>query len=667
MFVIDFETRSRCDLKTAGLHNYLADPATEIVCLAGYCTETEYKQIWWPATGPLPEKFRYHLENANFVAAHNAEFDQGIYEFIGVPDHGFPEITRERWYCTAAQCRVNALPASLDDAAMALKLKIRKDNRGKQLIRQLSIPNKDTGEFNDDPVLHQEFREYCMKDVEVTVQILKNSRLMTQNEHADWLKTCEINERGIRVDLELATLSLKYAEIEQGEIATELKRLTDSVVDRHTQTERIKKYLVGQLGELHPIIQEMTVYKAGVAKLSLDKNIRRNIRGKIADFTIQVDDKFGDIVQLLDDGNASSVSKFKRMLAMADPEDHRVRGAFVFAGASQTLRYASRGVQVHNMKRDCWDASSTEALKRDMREGAEIGTGKGVMQTLAKAMRPAIIPEDGKVFVVGDWSSIEARCLHWGTDTLQGDQKLMLFEDGVDVYQETADELNLADRQQGKVVELSAGYQGHANAFQAMARNYGVKVGHDEAGEIVNKWRKSNWWVVDFWHKLEQAAKSAIGHPNEYFSAGMVKYIFVPDMMNGTLLCVMPGNHVLHYPEARIQKVKTPWGGEQYSVTAIKAAFKPKADAKGWPRTSLYGGLFCENFCQGFSAAILRNALRGLSDVTMHVHDEIVLEVPEEIAEYMVGVLKLAMVKVPDWADGLPLNAEPVIMTRYGK
>ncbi len=670
MFIIDFETRSRCDLKTAGSYLYASDPSTDILCMAVYDTETDYKEIWYPAKeGGISPRIIYGLENADFIAAHNAEFDQGIYECIAVPDYGFPEIPRERWYCTAAQCRVNALPASLDDAAMALGLRNRKDHRGARLIQQLSIPQKD-GTFNEDPALMAEMREYCMQDVITTVDVLMAGRRMTQQEHADWLKNCEINETGIRIDTELAQRALEYADAEQADIAKQLDRLTHGVITKHTQGERIKKWLMARLGELHPIVQDMTVYKDGKAKLTLDKNARRNILTKIDEHILDVPDEIQQVIQLLDDGNMSSVAKFKRMLSRISPDTGRVYGAFVFGGASQTLRYASRGVQVHNMKRDCWSAEETDDIKLIMRNGGALSySGENVMTTLSKLLRPAIVPDPNKVFVVGDWSSIEARVLHWGTDTLEGDQKLQLFEDGVDVYQETADELRLDDRQQGKVVELSAGYQGHANAFQAMARNYGVKVSHEVAGEIVNKWRQANWWVVNFWQELEQAAMDAIRNPEVRYRAGVLEYVYIPELMDGTLLCIMPGNHFLQYPKARLEEVTTPWGEQKYAVTALKAGYKPKADAKEWPRVALYGGLYCENFCQGFSAAILRNALRASPKgwCVMHVHDEIVWEVPKRLADARVDTMATIMNTVPDWADGLPLKAEPVIMTRYGK
>ncbi len=137
--------------------------------------------------------------------------------------------------------------------------------------------------------------------------------------------------------------------------------------------------------------------------------------------------------------------------------------------------------------------------------------------------------------------------------------------------------------------------------------------------------------------------------------------------MDGTLLCILPGDNIIQYPKLRVEDVETPWGDTRAALTSIKASFKPAADSKAWPRTSLYGGLLAENCTQAFAAAILRNALRHLDNVIAHVHDEIILEVPQSQADAAMANLVKVMNQAPDWAEGLPLNAEPVIMKRYGK
>jgi hypothetical protein len=54
---------------------------------------------------------------------------------------------------------------------------------------------------------------------------------------------------------------------------------------------------------------------------------------------------------------------------------------------------------------------------------------------------------------------------------------------------------------------------------------------------------------------------------------------------------------------------------------------------KEWPRARLWRGLACENITQAIANDLLRYALRQLGDVVLHIHDEIVLEVPEADAE----------------------------------
>jgi DNA polymerase len=111
---------------------------------------------------------------------------------------------------------------------------------------------------------------------------------------------------------------------------------------------------------------------------------------------------------------------------------------------------------------------------------------------------------------------------------------------------------------------------------------------------------------------------------------------------------------VLCYPFARF---------EDDHISYAKAAWKPKADAKEWPRARLWRGLACENITQAIANDLLRHSLRQLDNVVLHVHDEIVLETSDPDPEY----LKKIMCAAPAWAQGLPLNAGVKVMTRYGK
>jgi DNA polymerase len=151
---------------------------------------------------------------------------------------------------------------------------------------------------------------------------------------------------------------------------------------------------------------------------------------------------------------------------------------------------------------------------------------------------------------------------------------------------------------------------------------------------------------------------AALRNPMVEFPAGRITYKFDGQHLWYTL----PSGRVLCYPFARF---------EDGNITYAKAAWKPAADAKEWPRARLWRGLACENITQAVANDLLRHALRRLAEVglavVLHVHDEIVLEVAEADADRAQDTLHRVMTEAPTWAQGLPLDAEMAVMQRYGK
>ena len=666
MIIIDFETRSRADLKKVGTDMYCNDPSTEIICMAAAMADPlDTRQwLWFPEKGQLlfSPLLKALGTDMNYVAAHHARFDQGIWEYIGVPDHGFPKLAQNRWYCTSAQARVNALPAGLDDATQALNSKHKKSHAGQQLIKKLCIPQPD-GSFNMDPTLLNEMYAYCMADVQATKDLINSCRLLSPEEHEDWLVNERINDRGIKVDLPLAKCASQYADAETIQIALELAKLTQGAVTKHTQNQRIKKWM---LPLVNREVEKLTVvYKNGERKNSLAKDIRANLLDRADAGDIELADEVYNVIACLDEGNMSSVAKFKRMIDMSEPATHRVHGAFMYAGAG-TLRYTSRGLQVHNFKRDCYSPEDSSSMRNMMLGGGKLADGT-VMQTLGKLLRPAIIPATGKVLIVGDWASIEGRGLPFLANDHRANQKLELFKQ-IDNDPSLPDMYERADhnRQVGKVKELALGYGGAGGAFRSMARNYGVYLPSAEIDRAVKDWRRRNDWAPDFWNKLERAARLAIQNPLVEYTAGLVAYTYVPDLIEGTLMCKLPGDHWIQYPKARVERVQTDYG-MKWQISALKANWGFNKDSGEWSRFTLWRGLLAENVTQAFCAALLRWALRFIDHVVLHCHDEIVLEVPATEAQYWQSELQKVMEDGPLWAIGLPLKAPAKIMTRYGK
>ncbi len=609
--------------------------------------DDEGVQTWTPDQ-PFPTRVAIHNGQ---IRAHNAAFERLIFWYVLCPDFGVPEPALERFYCTAAQARANCAPGSLEDVGRFAGASMKKDHRGAQLIRALSMPQAD-GCFREDPALMAEMIRYCEQDVRAMRAFSKAMRGLTDEELLDYHINERINDRGVRLDKPLALAAVKYAAQELEEIETRVNEISGLTSVR---SPRMREWVYERVGpEARKL---MNVWKDGEQKVSIDKAVRANLLAM--ENPDEVPPEVSEVVQCADDLWASSVAKFSRAEALSDDEDHRVRGAFVFCGGSATGRASSYGLQVHNFPRKC--AAEPELTRQAMVRGHQVVPkfGKRVTDVLKGMLRPSLIPAPGKSFVVADWSSIEARVTPWCSGEA-GNDKLALFRHGADVYKVNAaatfqcsvEDVTKDQRQVGKVQELACGFAGGVGAFAAMGRIYGIVLPESEARKMVDAWRRANPWSVPYWQELEVAYTRAIRNPKREFVAGRVTYMF-----DGChLWYALPSGRVLCYPYARI---------EEAGVTYAKASWKPAADASEWPRARLWRGLACENITQATAADILRHALRQLPDVVLHVHDEIVIETDQPDA--MLAEMQRVMSTPPAWAEGLPLAAEADIMSRYGK
>lgn len=621
MIWVDFETRSACDLKSAGVYNYAQSLSTEVLCMA-YAYDDGEVQMW--TGGPLPD-FTGHQ-----IRAWNAAFERLIFWYVLQQDYPL-----EQFYCTAAQARANCAPGSLEDAGRFAGASMRKDHRGGHLVRQCCIPPYNTA-------LLPELFEYCAQDVRAMRAISKGLRDLSADELLDYHVNERINDRGVLVDVALAKSAVRYASAELVEIQDSVAKVTQGAVTS-VRSPKMRQWVQDRVSPEQ--LKLMTVDD----KISIDKTVRANLLA-----CDDLDPDVREVVQSADDLWASSVAKFARMAALADEEDHRVRGAFVFNGGAATGRLSSYGLQVHNFTRKC--ASSPQEVRNAMVADAPIvpAYGKRVTDVLKGMLRPALIPAAGKQLVVADWSGIEARCNPWLSGN--GEDVLDVFRSGQDIYVREAslifktDEVTPDMRQIGKVAILSCGYGGSVGAFAAMGRNYGVHLPEAAARRTVDAWRRANQWAVKYWQALESAYMRAMRNPNQEFTAGRVVYLF--DGVH--LWYALPSGRVLCYPYARF---------EPDGVSYAKCAWKPAQGATEWPRARLWSGLAAENICQAVANDLLRHSLRQVDDVVLTVHDEIVTE----SASPDVDALRQVMCTPPAWASGLPLAVDIKVMSRYGK
>ena len=647
----DFETRSRCDLKAKGVYNYAQDASTDVLCMS-YAFDDEEVQTWVPsltdADGHVKENpFPLHVaEHTGLIYAHNAAFERLIFWYVLQINFKL-----EQFVCTAAQARANCAPGSLEDVGRFAGADMRKDHRGSQLIRLLSVPQPN-GQFREDAALMEEMVRYCEQDVKVMRLVSKALRPLSDDELLDYHVNEQINDRGVLVDVPLCQAAIKYAADETVEIQQIVSEVTEGEITS-VRSPKMREWVLARVGP------EAKKLMWNGEKYSIDKTVRANLLAM--EDPDEIPPHVADVIQCADDLWASSVAKFARLSNLADEEDHRVRGAFVFAGGAATGRASSYGAQVHNFTRKC--AKEPDEVRHAMVRGHAITPrfGKRITDVLKGMLRPALIAKPGHVLIAYDWSAIEGRVHPWLSNCPAGEGKLDVFRSGLDPYKVNAAatfgvayaDVTSDQRQVGKVQELALGFLGGAGAFEVFGRAYGIRLSVAEVNKAVEGWRRANPWAQAHGQQLEAAYLRAMRNKGFEFAAGRTVYLFDGQ----TLWYSLPSGRVLCYPNAKFDA--------EGNVTYTKAAWKPAADAKEWPRARLWRGLACENVTQATAHDILRHSLRQLDGVVLHVHDEIVVECPAQEAEAVAAHMHQIMCTPPAWAEGLPLAAEGVTTTRY--
>lgn len=94
-------------------------------------------------------------------------------------------------------------------------------------------------------------------------------------------------------------------------------------------------------------------------------------------------------------------------------------------------------------------------------------------------------------------------------------------------------------------------------------------------------------------------------------------------------------------------------------------------DIKQWTDIETYGGKLVENIVQAISRDLLAESMIKLDNlgykIVMHIHDELVCEVPKEGAEETLKEMERIMGTPIPWAPGLPLKADGYTTDFYKK
>ncbi len=639
---IDIETYSGADLADCGVYRYTEDPDFTIL-LFGYSVDgAEPGVVDLTAGETIPEEVIAALSDPDVIKwAFNAAFERVcLSRYLGI------YLSPVGWCCSMVWAATLGLPLSLEGVGAVLGLEKQKLQEGKELIKYFCrpcAPTQANGLRTRNLPCHapdkwEAFKRYNLRDVEVELAIKKRMSAfpVSADEWRNYWLDQRINDTGIELDRTLVHNAIlcneqfkKYA-LQRAQAITGLENPNSPI--------QMREWLASQGVEMESLAKEEVAVKiketAGGVREALC------LRLELA---------------------RSSVKKYEAMEKVVG-KDNRARGLIQFYGANRTGRFAGRLIQVQNLPQNHLpDLAEARGLVRSGNFEALEVLYDSPSDVLKQLIRTAFVPKPGCRFIVSDFSAIEARVIAW----LAGETwRQEVFANNGDIYCASASAMfhvpvekhgvNSHLRQKGKIAELALGYGGAVGALTNMgALNMGLT--EEELPVIVEKWRKASPHIYRYWWEVDRAVKQCI-ITREPQQCGRVKITYE----KGILFIRLPSGRRLAYVKPRIGVNK--FGGDSITYEGI-------GEQRKWMRLESYGPKFVENIVQATARDLLVEAMRRLSHkgykIVMHIHDEVVLEVPDEVST--VAEVCAIMAETPVWAEGLILNADGYECNFYKK
>jgi DNA polymerase bacteriophage-type len=637
--VLDLETSSTADLRLTGAQAYAAHPETRVTVLA-FAVDDEAVQIW--TGGPIPARFVAAVRAGSVVVAHNYLFEYNIYHEKLVPS-GWPTIPLAQWSCTMARAYVAGYPGSLELAGKAAKIAIPKDAGGRDLMLRMARPRTTTPAITwwheTSPEHFKRLCDYCVTDVEAERLLDRVLPELSPREREVFDVDFHINQRGLHIDLQLVMRLRELAEDAKGHLTSRLIRVTNGQVTTANQVAKLRAWLA-----FHGL-ETADLRRATVRGLLDDPAVTGPVR---------------TVLQARFDASRSSTAKLDAILHARSP-DGRVRGCFQFYGANRTGRWAGRRIQPQNLYRGSIKnvpaALTTIMCPHTTPADLETLFEDSAMGIIASCLRSTIVARPGHKLVIIDLSQIEARVLAW----LAGERaSLDCFRRGDDIYTETARRVGSASRQLGKVLVLACGFGMGAVKFQATAAGYGVALDLMECERLVALWRESNPAIVSYWWECERAMHRACeSAPGTVVQArGGVAFI----RQSKAVLIQLPSGRHLVYRQPSIQ-----WNPDNRKNQFTYMG----SGGGGWMLQRAWPGKIVENIVQAVARDVLAEHMIELHRLGVPliatVHDELVAEVPEAMADHTFSTMQLVMSGAPAWGWTMPMGAAGFIADRYHK
>ncbi len=693
------EVPKKPGLKGVGLARYARHPSTEILSLAYDFHDARGPKLWVPGMRP-PEDLFAHIAAGGLVNSWKMMFEWMIWRHVARARMGWPELHIGQIRCDMARAAVWGLPSALKDAGKVLAADSLKDSRGEALIRRLCIPRKPTKKNpalrltpDVSPADFGALYEYNLQDVVAERSIADMLPEMPESELAVWQLDQRINARGVAVDMPLVDACLAIVEQTRDKLTARLRSITG-----------IADLTVDQLG----VIKSWAASR-GVRLDSLDAE---HVAQYLSDPLMPLE--VADVIGIRASLASKSVDKLKAVKNTVS-SDGRLHELFAYCGAKQTGRWAGRGPQPQNMPsggpdvvecsvcgkhlwagRKCcgetrktdWGLKGMEAAIADIMTGdlAHVESRWGdALKVVSGCIRGVFVAAPGHELISSDYSAIEAVVLaelageEWRREVFRTHGKIYEtsasritgtpFEEFLRIKKETGNHHEL--RKLGKVAELASGYKGWIRAW----KNFGADefLTDEEIKNSILAWHAASPMIVEFWggqwrkdpkkwkftrelYGVEGAAVSALLNPGKWYSYRDVAYIH----QGRVLYCRLPSGRMLTYWDPWLSPGKAPHGNDIWTINYYGWNSDSSKGPVGWIPDTTHGGKLTENIVQAVSRDLLAPAMLALESagypVVMHVHDEVVAEIPEG-GQHSVEEFERIMMTVPAWAQGWAVKA----------
>ncbi len=667
---LDYETYSEADLKAVAGYNYAAHPTTEIM-MAQWALGAEDTKIWDHSDStPFPEELLRHLRDKDtLVIAFNSAFERLITRYIlGIEIETYRILDlmphMYRFSFSGGLAAVGAQVGLSEDQA---KLK-----RGSRLIQKFCKPaaknhKADRYTRETSPEEWEEFRQYAIRDIDTMRHIARRvyHLELLPFEHDLWVLDQTINDRGLPIDVELASAAIYVDSVERERLMTELVEVTG--LGNPNSVMQLRKWLEDKNSPIESLAKvdvKRMLDEQREAVSSAEKYPVAGEEAELADRKLVV-----TALELRSVLSKTSVKKY-HALERATIEDRRVLcGAFQLNGASRTNRWSGRKFQPHNLARPSIaidDDTPAALLTRDVNF---IRTVWGdVTQNLSDHVRSTIMAPEGKMLVSRDLSGVESIGLAWycGAEVM-----LDTFAKGLDSYKVQAmaiydvayDDVTPDQRRDSKPTVLGCGYGMGWRRLKAYARDMGTELVDDVAKHHVDSFRDMHHEIPACWYWLADKVASVIKEGRE-----VIGYRTKIHRDSDFLKIVLPSGRTLYYHKPEVVDQVPPWGGKPKPTISYMGtnAFTGK-----WDRITTHGGKIVENIIQALTrdafAYFMVEADKAGLYIVGHVHDDLILMEDEDKADAAYEKLGEIMATPIPWLPGFAMKSEGYVAKRFRK